>query len=150
FVLDLRSGRINALDNDARVYSRMTWNDGGTGLAVLKGVDVERMRERDNTLLVYADVQAALTEGSAAAAKLEPSKVAMFPKGFVLSDRAALEWSDDGRRVFFGIKEQVTAPDTARRRGTDEVADVDIWNTKDERIQSQQMIRAEQDRNFTY
>jgi dipeptidyl aminopeptidase/acylaminoacyl peptidase len=149
FVLDLRSGRINALDNDARVYSRLTWNDPGTGLAVFKGAEVERMRERDNTLLVYADVQAALTQGSAAAAKLDAS-AAGFPKGFVLSERATLDWSDDGRRVFFGMKEQVIAPDTARRRGTDEVADVDIWNTKDERIQSVQMIRADADRNFTY
>jgi dienelactone hydrolase len=81
---------------------------------------------------------------------LDPAKVSSFPKGWVLSDRATLVWSDDNRRVFFGIKEQVPAPDTARRRGTDEVADVDVWNTRDERIQSQQMIRADQDRNFTF
>src|SRR5207302_7419423 len=35
FVLDLKNGRITALDNDARVYNRLTWNDDGTGLAVL-------------------------------------------------------------------------------------------------------------------
>ncbi len=51
FILDLRNGRISTLDNDARVYSRLTWNDEGTGLAVLKGVDVDKMRERDNVLL---------------------------------------------------------------------------------------------------
>ena len=61
-MLDLHSGRVNALDNDARVYSRLTWNDEGTGLAVLKGVDVDKMRERDNILLVYPNVQAALGE----------------------------------------------------------------------------------------
>ena len=55
FVLDLRNGRVNPLDNDARVYSRLTWNDDGTGLAVLKGVDVDKMRERDNMLLVYPE-----------------------------------------------------------------------------------------------
>jgi dienelactone hydrolase len=38
----------------------------------------------------------------------------------------------------------------AARRNADEVADVDIWNSADERIQSQQMIRADQDRNFTF
>src|SRR6185312_10906705 len=27
FVLDLKNDRINTLDNDARVYSRLTWND---------------------------------------------------------------------------------------------------------------------------
>jgi hypothetical protein len=152
FVLDLRNGgaRITALDNDARVYARLTWNDAGTALAVLKGVDVEKMRERDNMLLVYRDVQAALTDVEHPATKLDPAKATGFPKGFVVSERGTLDWSDDNGRVFFGMKEQVAAPDTARRRGTDEVADVDIWNTKDERIQSVQMIRADADRNFTY
>src|SRR5262249_42904109 len=48
FVLDLRNGRVSPLDNDSRVYSRLTWNDSGSALAVLKGVDVDKMRERDN------------------------------------------------------------------------------------------------------
>jgi dipeptidyl aminopeptidase/acylaminoacyl peptidase len=150
FVLDLGSGRVNPIENDARVYSRLTWNDAGTGVAVLKGVDVDRMRERDNMLVVYPDVRAAIASNEARIVKLDPAHAAGFPRGFVISDRAALDWSGDGKRVFFGIKEQVAAPDTARRRSTDEVADVDIWSTKDERIQSVQMTRADADRNFTY
>ena len=45
---------------------------------------------------------------------------------------------------------QTSAPDTARRRSTDSIADVDVWRTDDERIQSQQMIQADADRNFTF
>ena len=63
---------------------------------------------------------------------------------------AAVAWSDDNRRVFFGIKPQVPAPRASTRRNADEEPDVDVWNTKDERIQSVQMVRAEGDRNFTY
>ena len=150
FVLDLRNGRVNTLDNDAKLYNRLTWNDNGTGVAVLKGLDVEKMRERNNVLLVFPNVQAALGDApEPGALVLDPTKTDGFPSGWVVSDRATLDWSDDGRRVFFGIKEQVAVPDT-RRRNTDEVADVDVWNTVDERIQSMQMVRAEQDRNFTY
>ena len=149
FILDLRNGRISTLDNDARVYSRLTWNDEGTGLAVLKGVDVDKMRERDNVLLAYPSVQQALDDVEYAPLKLDPAKADGFPKGWVLSDRATLDWSDDNHRIFFGAKEQVAAPDTTRRRGED-VADVDVWNSKDDRIQSVQMTRADADRNFTY
>jgi dienelactone hydrolase len=149
-VIDLKSGRVTPVDNDARVYSRLTWNDAGTGLAVMKGLDVDKMRERDNVLVVYPDIRAALDSPEPVVAKLDPSKTPSFPKGFVVSDRASLDWSGDGKRVFFGMKEQVPAADTARRRGTDVVADVDIWNTKDDRIQSVQMTRADADRNFTY
>ena len=149
FVLDLQSGRVVPIDNDAKVYNRLQWSDAGTGLAVLKGVDVEKMRERDNTLLVYSNIRQVIGSADAAPAKLDKTANG-FPKGFVISDRAPLDWSGDGKRVFFGIKEQVAAPDTARRKSTDEVADVDVWNTKDERLQSVQMTRADQDRNFTY
>ena len=150
FVLDLRNGRIATLDDDSRIYNRLTWSEDGTALAVLKGVDVDKMRERDNMLLAFPNVQAALSDIEAATATLDPAKVSGFPKGWVVSDRAPLEWSDDNKRVFFGAKTQVAAPESGPRKTTDEQADVDVWNTLDERIQSMQMIRADQDRNFTF
>jgi dipeptidyl aminopeptidase/acylaminoacyl peptidase len=151
FVMDLKTSRIYPLDNDAKVYNRLTWNDAGTAVAVLKGLDVDKMREKNNVLLVYSDVKAQLVDANApAAVVLDPSKTAGLPKDWVISERTNLDWSDDGKRVFFGMKPQVPAPVAAARRNADEVADVDIWNTNDERIQSQQMIRADQDRNFTF
>ena len=150
FVFDSRTGRISALDNDAKGYSRLAWSDEGNSLAVLKGSDVEKMRERDNVLVAIFDVAAALKDGaSVAPVVFEAAKAEGFPKGWVISDRAALAWSEDAKRVFFGIKEQVASPDTTRR-STDEAVDVDVWNTGDERVQSLQMVRAEQDRNFTF
>jgi len=150
FVLDLRNGRVNAIDTDAKNYTRLTWSEDGTALAVLKGLDVEKMRERDNILLAFPDVQAALGDAPPTPVTLDPSKAAGFPKGWVVSDRATLSWSDDKKRVFFGMKEQVAAPATGPRKSTDEAADLDVWNTVDERIQSLQMMRADTDRNFTF
>ena len=150
FVVDSRNGRMNALDTDAKNYNRLTWNEDGTALAVLKGLEVEKMRERDNVLLAFPDVQAALGDVPPAPVTLDPSKATGFPKGWVVSDRAGLSWSNDKKRVFFGIKEQVAAPATGPRKTTDESADVDVWNTADERIQSLQMMRADTERNFTF
>ncbi len=151
FVFDARDGRVTPLDNDAKNYNRPAWNDEGTALAVLKGAEVEKMRERDNVLIAFPDVPAVLKDGDRAPkpAILDPAKAAGFPKGWVASDRSGLAWSDDGKRVFFGTKEQVPAPDTTRK-STDEAANVDVWNTNDDRVQSLQMVRAEQDRNFTF
>ena len=150
FVFDLTGGRIIPLENDAKTYNRLVWNEDGTGVAVLKGGDVERMRERENVLVAYADLRAATGNAAAPAAMvLDPAKAEAFPKGWVVSDRAGLAWSDDNKRVYFGAKPQVpVAP--ARRANTDETPEVDVWNTIDERIQSQQMVRAEADRNFTF
>jgi dipeptidyl aminopeptidase/acylaminoacyl peptidase len=150
FVLDLRNGRVNTLDNDAKSYNRLTWSEDGAAVAVLKGLDVDKMRERNNVLIVFPNVQAALGDAPAAPVTLDPAKAAGFPHGWVVSDRATLAWSDDNKRVFFGMKEQVPAPDTGPRKSTDEVANVDVWSTADERIQSVQMTRADADRNFTF
>ena len=121
-------------------------------VAVLKGLDVEKMREKNNVLIAFTDVPAAIGDDDVEPkpAVLDPAKVESFPKGWVVSDRAPLAWSEDDKRVFFGIKEQVAAPDTGTRKTTDEAADIDVWNSADERIQSAQMVRAEQDRNFTF
>ena len=144
FVLNLQSGSTSALDNDSLRYSRVTWDDRGTAIAVLKGHDVDKMRERDNKLLVIRDVNAHQQ------ALLDPATAAGFPKGFLLSDRGSLAWSDDGREVFVGIIPQSALPDTAKRRSADSVADVDVWRTQDERIQSAQMVTVDADRNRVF
>jgi dipeptidyl aminopeptidase/acylaminoacyl peptidase len=150
FVFDTRNGRINTLDNDAKTYSRLVWSDDGSALAVMKGAEVEKMRERNNVLVAFPAVQAAVGDTPAVPVIFDPLKAAGVPTDWVVSERAAMSWSADNKRIFFGMKEQVPAPDSAARKSTDEVANVDVWNTADERIQSQQMIRAEADRNFTF
>ena len=151
FVFDTRSGRITPLDNDDKEYNRLVWNEDGTAIAVLKGTTVEKMREKNNVLVAFPNVPAALglDDVPAEMVVLEPSKTDTFPKGWVVSDRAPLAWSEDNKRVFFGAKEQIASPST-ERKSTDDTPDVDVWNTADERIQSAQMIRAEADRNFTF
>jgi dipeptidyl aminopeptidase/acylaminoacyl peptidase len=167
FVLDVHSGRLTSLDNDARHYSRLTWSEDGAALAVLKGLPVEGQRERENVLLAFPDVQATLSKGRTTenglrgtsgritgelSVTLDPMKTVGFPEGWVLSERRGLAWSGDGTRVFFGIKPQVPVVrgDAQGRAGSDRVANVDVWHTRDLRIQSVQMARAESDRNRTF
>ena len=59
FVVDLATGRSHVLENDARTYSRLAWNDSGTGVAVLKRKEVPKMRETDNVLVVFPSVRLA-------------------------------------------------------------------------------------------
>ncbi len=150
YLVELTTGRTVVLDNDSLRYNRLAWNDRGTSLAVLKGREVERMRERSNRLIVFNNVVSPRGVADVAPAVLDPANVSDFPKGFVLSDRAALAWSDDGARVYVSTIPQRALPDTGRRRSTDSLADVDIWRTQDERIVSQQMIQLEADRNRTF
>jgi dipeptidyl aminopeptidase/acylaminoacyl peptidase len=146
FLLDLPTNSTRTLDNDAKSYSRLAWSDDGKGVAVLKASDVEKMRERTATVVVFDDVTLAAPKSFVIDADSTPN----FPKAWVISDRAPMTWSEDNRRVFFGIMPQTELPDTSRRKSTDSIADVDVWRTADRRIQSQQMNEADADRNFTY
>jgi len=150
YVLDLTTGRTEVLDNDSRNYNRLTWTEDGMGVAVLKGKDVEKMRERDNTLIAFGNVRSAFGNAELTPARLDATVAQGVPKGFVISDKATLTWSPDNKRVLFGIIAQSAAQDTSRRRSADSIPDVDVWRTQDERIQSVQITRADADRNFTY
>jgi len=144
FLVTLATGAVRAVENDTLRYARLTWDHRGTALAVLKGREVTGMRERRNTLVVYPAVAAGTAPVTVAAG------AASIPPGFELSDRAPLAFSENAQRVTVGVIPQQPAPDTARRRSTDSLPDVDVWRTQDERIQSQQMIEAERDRNRTF
>lgn len=148
-VVDLATVSTRALDNDSAIYSQLAWNDAGTGMAVLKGQDVEKMVERDNTLLVIPNVDAALADPSLAPRTLTASAPG-FPQGWVISHRASLSWSEDGSRVFLGAKPQLPASDTVPVEGSDSTSNVDIWRTDDRYLQSVQMGRARRDRALTY
>ena len=147
FVIDLKTGTTNVLDNAARNYNRLTWNDEGSAVAVVEGIEVPKMREKDNMLVVFPNVRAA--EMGAKPVMLDAT-AAGFPNGFLISERGIVAWSDDSKRVFFGMIPQTAAPDTAKKKSTDSVADVDVWGAQDERVQSYQMARADADRNFTF
>ena len=95
FVIDLASGVTRALDNAPRSYARLSWNEAGTGVAVLKGSEVPKMRERTNELLVVADVRPALGAADCLTATLDTT-AAGFPRGWVISERSPLSWSEDG------------------------------------------------------
>jgi hypothetical protein len=56
FLLDTVNNRMTTLDSDAKVYNRLTWSEDGSALAVLKGVEVDKRRERDNVLVAFTNL----------------------------------------------------------------------------------------------
>src|SRR5207245_9701434 len=64
----------------------------------------------------------------------------------VVSENGRLEFSKDGRRLFFGTAQPPRAdPDDAP-----EPVNVDIWNYKDAELQPMQKVRAEDEKKRTY
>ena len=71
-----------------------------------------------------------------------------FSDTLIVSDRADLEFSEDGSRLQFGV-----APPPLDSIPADSLADkavFDLWHWKDMRLQPQQRVEAERDRNRSY
>lgn len=150
YLLALDTKNTTLLDGGKASYQQLTWDDTqakkeerntkGNQLAVLKGNKVDSLWQQPNELLVFYNLnsepkQAVLTSESTG-----------FPADFVISDKGDLSFSDNGKSLFFGIKEQ----EEKIKMSKDTIANVDVWHWKDPYIQSVQIVRANRDKNFTY
>jgi dipeptidyl aminopeptidase/acylaminoacyl peptidase len=142
YVMDLAEAILKPLDTDALEYEQLSWNEGGTSLAVLKGKTEEGMVQKANSLLAFTDIggrrQRSVT--------YDPAADAGFPENMVISEFTGLTWSDDGSKIFLGVKGQRKEPP----KSDGPRADVDVWHWDDEQVQSVQMVRANRDRRSTY
>ncbi len=133
------------LETGKNLFSRLSWDEEGKVLAVLKGEKDSKKKERENVLIAFTD----LDQLQPTKHLVDPAILEGFPKDMVISEKSALVWSSDYSKIFFGLKEQEAA---AAKKGPNAkaVANVDVWHWKDERIQSVQMKQAKRDQNFTY
>ncbi len=125
-------------------YLKLTWDEDNTQLAFTS--DKEDAAAKQPKFRVYhwnrKDPQATEIVSIASPG---------FRKEFVVSERANLNFSLDGSRLFLG-----TAPPPEPEKSPDEEvpADekvlVDLWRWKDDYVQPIQKVRAEQDRNRSY
>jgi dienelactone hydrolase len=144
YIIILSDVATKPLDNDTLEYARLTWDEEGTALAVLKGEKKKGNVEKTNILLVFPKLSASQDTKIT----YNPESASDFPKDMVISERGNLSWNKDVSMVFLGIKKQEKEPE--KKKDEEPVANVDIWHWKDDRIQSVQMIQANTDRNFTY
>lgn len=159
YVIYLNTGVRRPLDNGHADYTRMSWNEKGTALAVLKGNKKKGFIQKDNILLAFVG----LIGEHPIRIEYSPADDPNFPQNMVISERViperrrrrtraierrSLFWSEDDSRLFCGIKEQ--EKESEKKEDAEPVANVDVWHWKNERIQSVQMAQAEADRNFTY
>jgi dipeptidyl aminopeptidase/acylaminoacyl peptidase len=145
YLIELATGLRRVLDGERARYSRLTWSEDGTALAVLRGTDVDTLVERSNTLVAFTGVRAGRQPATRVAiAEGAPG----MPAAHVVSEKGVVAWSEANDRVFFGTKEQALKPKPDENAWL-RASDVDVFHWNDDRIQTVQRRQAENDRDRT-
>jgi len=125
-------------------YQKLTWDEEQTELAFIS--------DRDDAAATQPKFKIYLwNRRDPQAQEIVSSSSPDFRKDLVVSEKATLNFSLDGSRLFFG-----SAPppepekDADKEPLDDEKVLVDLWHWKDDFIQPIQKTRAEQDRNKSY
>jgi dipeptidyl aminopeptidase/acylaminoacyl peptidase len=126
-------------------YNNLTWDEKQTQLVLLS--DRDDASSAQPKLKVYR-----WDRKAAQAVELVSTATQNFKPGFVISERGAINFSQDGGKVFFGVAppaepERDESEDPA---ASEDKVSVDLWHWKDDYIQPMQKVRAEQDRNRSY
>jgi dipeptidyl aminopeptidase/acylaminoacyl peptidase len=141
YVITLATGEQRTLDAAAADYDQLAWSSEGSHLAVLRGDKPKGKAQRENVLLSWRNVGTQQMQAST----FDPSKVAAFPSGMVVSEFSAPRWSEDGGRLLVGLKEQ----EAEKPEATEPEANVDVWHWKDDEPQSVQIVQLPQARRAT-
>jgi len=165
---DMATGAVVSLDNDKASYKSLTWTEKGEALAVLKGKEDKAYEDKLWSVLGF--------DGFAAAKRprktvYDPAADKTFPEGMTVSPNRAPDWTESFDAILFGIHKIEKKKDAGKKDADeakagaeaapaaapkpDEVSDEDlpdlvIWHGQDRRLQSQQQVQEQRDKNFSY
>ena len=164
---NMLTGTVTSLDSDTANYERLSWTEKGDGLTVLKGKEDRAYIDKMYSVVGFTG----FGSGEPKKTMFDPSKDSSFPKGFAVSGNRAATWNEKMDAFVFGIHEPrkrttpagpqgnttegntdsaQPAPPAPGNDEADEKVDLVLWHWKDSRLQSQQEVQENADRNFSY
>jgi len=136
-------GEPHALVNGKGRYQHLVWNDKVDALAFVGNPGGEPDAKPGSKKAPYKLYL--WKAGEAQAMEVVTEASAGFREGFVINDHAALTFSKDGERLFFGAAPP--APPAHPATIDEDKAQFDLWNYKDDRIPPEQKVRATSELN---
>jgi dipeptidyl aminopeptidase/acylaminoacyl peptidase len=167
-VFDPTTNVLRSLESEEARFTTLTWREENDDLAVLRIQADSAYQDSSHVVIAWRD----LGTRNPQRFELDPTTFTGFPEDTRVVDYRGLEWSEDGRSVFFGIKDRQkkemdeTEADSSEARGEGEEAKagaderandddeepstVEVWNAKDIDIIPEQKVYARRDRTENY
>jgi dipeptidyl aminopeptidase/acylaminoacyl peptidase len=167
---NLETGTVMPLDSGKASYERLAWTETGDGLAVLKGTEDKRYKDKVFAVVAFTKFDQPKPEKVV----YDPATDKTFPDGMAISPNRTPEWTDDHSALLFGICHPKKAdpkpgaqaaakpdqkpasdvkpevPAAADATPDEEKPDLVIWHYLDPRLQSEQQVQEQRDRNFSF
>ncbi|HSE37051.1 MAG TPA: prolyl oligopeptidase family serine peptidase [Blastocatellia bacterium] len=126
-------------------YTKLTWDENQTQLVLLSDRDDAASAHHRFKLYRW-------DRKSPSAVELVSTATPNFKPGYVISERGAINFSLDGRKVFFGVAppQEPDKEESEDATSDDEKVSLDLWHWKDDFIQPMQKVRAAQERDRSY
>ena len=160
-LIDLETRSTRVMESDEADYEMLTWNDQGNGLTFLKAFEEEGFDEKSYQIYAFRNL-----DGNSQKQVFDSLERDDFPEEYRLVNYRNLRWSDDGDRIFFGIKEwakkdedkkeEEADPDEEKEEGEEEEEEteekqedpdahldptnVEVWHWLDDPMQSRQRV----------
>ncbi|MDQ2900641.1 MAG: prolyl oligopeptidase family serine peptidase [Acidobacteriota bacterium] len=122
-------------------YEKLAWDEKQSELAFVSDRDDASAKQPEFQLYLW---QRQSPSAEAAVSRTTPG----FRRDFVISDKAAPSFSQDGQRLFFGTAPQPRAEAVATP--AEDRVQMDLWNWKDDYIQPMQKARAASEKTRTF
>jgi dipeptidyl aminopeptidase/acylaminoacyl peptidase len=167
---NMKTDVVRAIDSDHAFYRSLAWADTNQALTVLRGKADTTAHDTLYSVVAFTNISAAA----------QPKKLVFdatehrdFPAGMKIAAERAPRLSEDLQTIFFGLKEKKNPATVVASRGgnivqagapgmggtinqpriteaQEEHPSLILWNAKDARLQSQQIVQEAQDRAFSY
>ena len=142
FAVETATGAVTPVMTGEGAYTHLAFDEAGTQLAFLANRDDYAADEPAFTLYHWAP-------GQDAAQALATEGTAGIPEGWWVGEHGALDFSDDGTRLFFGTvpRPDPTPEDTIP---DDERVKVDVWSWTDPYLMTMQIEQKDAEMKRTY
>jgi dipeptidyl aminopeptidase/acylaminoacyl peptidase len=162
---NMETGVLTPLDGAKASYERMAWTEKGDGLSVLRSAEDKRYKDKVCAIVAFTGFAGAAPQKIV----YDPATDKTFPEGMAISPTGGARWTEELSALTFGIrapkkadpKAEAARPDPnapEAKPGTppsddasdEEKPDLIIWHWQEPRLQSQQQVQEEMDKNFSY
>ncbi len=145
YIYDLQNQKLLSIFQQEGLFKGLQWDKAGTQLGFLADTDTSKAHKKDpvKTYALYY-----WQEKNQIASKLVDSSNPSIPNDWLISENARLKFSEDGTKLYFGTAPRPLQADTNLL--PEEIIQVDVWNWKDSRLQSQQLSELSRDKKKTY